>query len=144
MQEAARAQNDPALENIVAIAGPHLEAMVPRLGRDHEDQPFMLAEPPATEKHLYMTMGGSASGKSGLKRIADEECQGGKALVVASLDDARGECERYWLYPATNNHNDDYKSAEQFGNSVRDLITRRALERGHNLYIWWRLGACPI
>jgi hypothetical protein len=134
LQEAAREKEDPALERIISLAGPHLEAMVPRLD-EIADQPFSQAEAPVAEKHLYMTMGGSASGKSGLKRIAEGECRGGKSLVVASLDDARGECERYWLYPATNNHNDDYKSAEQFGNSVRDLITRRALERGHNLYI---------
>jgi hypothetical protein len=134
LRQAARAQKDAALDNIISIAVPHLEAMIPRLD-EIADRPFIPAGPPAAEKHLYMSMGGSASGKSGLKRIAEEECQGGRSLVVASLDDARGECERYWLYPATNNHNDDYISAEQFGISVRDLITRRALERGHNLYI---------
>lgn len=147
LKNAARAKNDAILENIIAVASPHLEAMIPRID-EIADRQFMQEEnsgqgsetkrkplPPAPEKHLYMTMGGSASGKSGLKKIANEECDNGRSLVVASLDDARSECDRYWLYPATNNHNDDYKSAEQFGNSVRDLITRRALEEGHHLYI---------
>lgn len=134
LTKAAKAKNDEALEKIVAIAGLHLEAMLPRVD-EVTDQQFVRDEPPVGMKHMYMTMGGSASGKSGLKKIADAECNGGRSLVVASLDDARSECERYWLYPATNNHNDDYKSAEQFGNSVRDLITLRALEGGHNLYI---------
>jgi hypothetical protein len=134
LKNAARAKNDPALENLITIAAPHLEAMMP-LVEETADQPFRGIEPPASGKHVYMTMGGSASGKSGLKRIADAECDGGKSLVVASLDDTRGECDRYWLYPATNNHNDDYKSVEQFGNSVRDLVTRRAMEGGYHLYL---------
>jgi hypothetical protein len=134
LMDAARDKKDPSLEALVAIAAPHLEAMMP-LVDEATDRQFILDASPAAEKRLYMTMGGSASGKSGLKKIADAECDGGKSLVVASLDDTRGECQRYWLYPATNNHNDDYKSAEQFGNSVRDLITRRALEGGHHLYI---------
>ena len=134
LAKAARAQNDPTLEKIVVIAGTHLEAMLPRVD-EVTDQQFVLDILPSGEKRMYMTMGGSASGKSGLKKIADRECNKGRSLVVASLDDARSECERYWLYPATNNHNDDYKSAEQFGNAVRDLITLRALEGGHNLYI---------
>ncbi len=144
---AARVKRDRVLAGIVAIATSHLEAMMPRV-YDVAEKQFILEEaglnpgsgskwvkpaPLAEEKHLYMTMGGSASGKSGLKKIADREC--GQSLVVASLDDARGECDRYWLYAATDNHNDDYKSAEQFGNTVRDLITKRALEDGHHLYI---------
>jgi hypothetical protein len=149
LKNAALDQKDASLENIIATAGPHLEAMMPRVYEVAEKQ-FILEEngpnpgtgskrikpvPLASEKQMYMTMGGSASGKSGLKRIATRECDNGRSLVVASLDDARSECDRYWIYPATNNHNDDYKSAEQFGNTVRDLITKRALEDGHHLYI---------
>jgi hypothetical protein len=145
---AARSKGDAALEGLIAVAGHHLGAMIPCL-YEAADKQFLLNEkenpapetkkvkplPSDAEKRMYMTMGGSASGKSGLKRIAEGECEAGLSLVVASLDDARSECERYWLYPATDNHNDDYQAAEQFGNTLRDLITQRALEAGHHIYI---------
>jgi hypothetical protein len=144
----ARSLKDAALENIITIARHHLAAMMPRV-YEAADKQFILDEgdgpdggikrmkpaPPDSEKRMFMTMGGSASGKSGLRRLAERECDGGRSLVVASLDDARSECERYWFYPATDNHNDDYQSAEQFGNTLRDLITKRALEGGHHIYI---------
>jgi hypothetical protein len=132
LSRAAQERGEPRLESLVDIAGTHLEAMLP-LVDEAADKALARAEAPEGEKRLYMTMGGSASGKSGLKRLADSEC--GPSLVVASLDDARGECARYWIYPATNNHNDDYQAAEQFGNAVRDLIARRALEAGFHLYL---------
>jgi hypothetical protein len=42
-----------ALGRIIALARPHLEAMVPRLD-EIADQPFSLAETPVAEKHLYV------------------------------------------------------------------------------------------
>src|ERR1700722_9178745 len=87
LRRAARAKNDTALENIVAIAGLHLEAMLPRVD-EVTDRQFIKDKLPVSGKHLYMTMGGSASGKSGLKRIADAECNRGKALG-GPLHDAR-------------------------------------------------------
>ncbi len=144
LKVAARAHKDPSLENLVAIAVAHLVAMMP-IVYEASDKPFLLDEgqdpaclrplPQPGEKRMYMTMGGSASGKSSLKRIAEGECDGGRSLVVASLDDSRSECDRYWLYPATDNHNDDYRSAEHFGSALRDLIALRALSGGHHLFI---------
>jgi hypothetical protein len=92
-------------------------------------------QPPAAgqKPQMYLSMGGTASGKSGLKRLAKNEC--GNDLVIASLDDARGEADRYWFYPATNNHNDDYKGVEEFAKAHRDLTTRRALAGHYNLFI---------
>jgi|GEM_PF-1813900 len=89
-------------------------------------------QPPA-KPSLYITQGGVGSGKGGLKKLAKKEC--GDSLVVASLDDMRGDSERLWLYPALNLHHDDYKSICDFGNAVRDLTVQRAKEGGYHLLI---------
>lgn len=143
LEQAATEKGDTALVDIVRRATPHLEAMMPRIlasadkqfiKPDHQNdkgpKPLKARTP---VKQVYMAMGGSASGKGALLKIAQAECA--DTLVVASLDDARGEAKRYWLYPATNNHNDDYKGAEQYANTVRDLVTKRAMQDGYNLYI---------
>jgi hypothetical protein len=137
---AVKAEGQPVLQDLINRAGKKLEATLPHV-YEITDKAFIDAESgdlrkPATEgikPKMYLAMGGTASGKGGLKTLAQKEC--GKDLVVASLDDARADSDRYWLYLALNNHNDDYKSVEEFAKAVREITTRRAQKQHYNLFI---------
>ena len=90
-------------------------------------------QPAAGHPHVYISQGGTGSGKGGLKKLARDEC--GDSLVVASLDDMRADSDRLWLYPALEIHHEDYKSIGDFSNAVRDLTVRRAEQGGYNLFV---------
>jgi hypothetical protein len=127
------------MQALVERAGKRLQVMLPRV-YEITDNAFIkengeLRQAPVegNKPNMYLAMGGTASGKGGLKKLAKKECA--DDLVVASLDDARSDCDRYWLYPATDNHNDDYKTVEEFAKAHRDLTTRRALAGNYNLFI---------
>jgi hypothetical protein len=136
----AKAEGDEALQELIRRAGKKLETMLPHV-YEIADKAFIDVESgdlrrPVAENakpKMYLAMGGTASGKGGLKTLAQKEC--GKDLVVASLDDARGDSDRYWLYLALNNHNDDYKSVEEFAKAIREITTRRAQKQHYNLFI---------
>jgi hypothetical protein len=87
------------------------------------------------QPRVYVAQGGTGSGKGGLKKIAQKECGGSDHVVVASLDDMRGDSDRLWLYPALNIHHDDYIAIGDFGNAVRDLTMQRAQQGKYNLFI---------
>lgn len=94
--------------------------------------------PPKASPHVYVAQGGTGSGKGGLKKIAQKECEkhgGAGNVVLASLDDMRGDSDRLWLYPALNIHHDDYIAIGDFGNAVRDLTVKRAQQGKYNLFI---------
>lgn len=130
--------DDRSLVNLINRAQKKLEVTLPWM-YEISDKAFLddvtgiEKQPASKQRHLYMTQGGTGSGKSSLKSIAREEC--GESLVIASLDDVRGESDRYWLYPALNNHHDDYKTVEEFAKTIRDITTQRARNGGYDLLI---------
>jgi hypothetical protein len=136
----AKAEGDESLQALIDRAGKKLENTLPHV-YEITDKAFIdadtgdLRKPVAegTKPKMYLAMGGTASGKGGLKTLAQKEC--GKDLVIASLDDARGDSDRYWLYLALNNHNDDYKSVEEFAKAIREITTQRAQKQHYNLFI---------
>ncbi len=134
-----KASGNEALESLIDRAGQRLADTLPHV-YEITDKAFLKndgneGKEPVTGSapKMYMSMGGTASGKGGLKILAKKEC--GDDIVLASLDDARADAERYWLYLATNNHNDDYKSVEEFAKAHRELTTRRALKGHYHLFV---------
>lgn len=136
-----KAQGDETLIGLLERAQKKLKIMLPRV-YEASDKAFLSEKtgrikPPARVSgqtpHLYVTQGGPGAGKSSFKPMVEKEC--GDTLVVATLDDVRDQSDRYFLYLALNNHNDDYKAIDQFGNAIRSLTTRRAREGGYNLLI---------
>lgn len=87
---------------------------------------------PVTRPKLFITIGGSGSGKGLLKDLALSLCDNN--LAEASLDKARYYCDAYKLLVAANHHADDYQIVNQFANALRDKVLNLALESNLNLF----------
>ncbi|MBA8667300.1 zeta toxin family protein [Holosporaceae bacterium 'Namur'] len=97
----------------------------------HIAENAFLSKQPTIEHDLFVTMGGSGSGKGLLNEIALEASDNN--LVEASLDKSRYFSFIYKLLIACRHHNDDYKIIAQFAYVLRDTILNYALAEGYNL-----------
>jgi hypothetical protein len=81
---------------------------------------------------LYVSMGGAASGKSNVTKMAVNQL-GEDNVVVASLDEYRTFSKLHKLLIAAKHHADDYKLTSPFGNALREWVTNYAKAERYNL-----------
>ncbi|NBX02679.1 MAG: hypothetical protein EBR02_01165 [Alphaproteobacteria bacterium] len=125
----------PPAQELIKRAAPRLAETLEKV-YECADNAFIGKEgrkKPAEKPQVYLAQGGTGSGKGGLKKLAKKEC--GDSLVVASLDDMRGDSDKLWLYPALELHHDDYIAVGDFGNAVRALTMQKAEQEKYNLFI---------
>ena len=83
--------------------------------------------------HFFMPMGGTGSGKSATRTMAETMTNGN--FVTASLDESRPAFDIYELYRTYNHHSDDAIALEKAANLLRDEVQRAAINKRLNLYL---------
>ena len=129
------ANGDERLKKIINVAYDHINANVPSMDAFVEKQfeGVISQEKP----RLYISMGGSGSGKSSAGNVVKQECgensEEQKNYIKASLDDFREGSDLYKLLIAAGHHADDYNLITTYATELRDWVTNRALEKKVNL-----------
>lgn len=122
-------KGDARMEQVIATAYEHINAIVPTLDAARDD--ILKKAKPQTSPKFFMSMGGAGAGKTAVEEIVKATC--GDNFVVASLDQFRERSDLYKVLKAANHHADDYTVIEPFANSLRDWVTAGAREQKKNL-----------
>lgn len=123
------AKDEPRLQRTVEIAIERLNKMVDKL--ESAKQAIFKGKIADKQPKLFMSMGGSGSGKTAIEEMARAQC--GDNFVIASLDEFRKQSDLYSLLMAADHHSDDYVYVEPFANLLRDLVAEQAKKTQINL-----------
>ena len=126
----ARANGNPRMEEILKVAYDHVNANMRHIETDLAEK-FKDVKPVATGKtpRMYMSMGGSGSGKTVVETIVKAECgEEGKGFVVSALDSFREYNPINTLLLAAGHHADDYSIIDPYASELRERVTKKARE----------------
>ena len=130
---AAAESTSPEMKHIVEVAADrvhHLRDII-----DAEKEKLFEGKETAAGRgqkpKLFVSMGGSATGKTSVTELANTATDGN--FVEASLDKAREVFDVYKVLRAVGHHADDYVAVEDMAKTLREWTKDKAIGDGYNL-----------
>ncbi len=130
----AAANGDQRMKEIIEIAYNHININVKRM--DGILDTMFEGKKASKNPKMYMSMGGSGSGKSSVEKVVDQQCREAREdYIIASLDEFRNFSDLHRVLIAAEHHADDYALIDPFATELRKQATARAKELKINVLI---------